>query len=41
MADLEALIASGIEVTVIIDGKEVPVESCDDVLTFGGGCVSD
>lgn len=38
MADLEALIASGIDVTVIIDGEEVPVESCDDVLTFGGGC---
>ena len=38
MADLEALIASGIEVTVIIDGEEVPVESCDDELTFGGGC---
>ena len=38
MADLEALIAEGIEVTVIIDGEEVPVESCDDELTFGGGC---
>ena len=38
MADLEALIASGIDVTVIIDGEEVPVESCDEVLTFGGGC---
>jgi len=37
-ADLEALLANGIEVTVIIDGEEVPVESCDDVLTFGGGC---
>lgn len=41
MADLEALIAEGIEVTVIIDGEEVPVESCDDELTFGGGCDSD
>ena len=38
LADLEALLANGIEVTVIIDGEEVPVESCDDVLTFGGGC---
>jgi hypothetical protein len=38
MADLEALIANGIEVTVIIDGEEVPVESCDDELTFGGSC---
>ena len=38
MADLEALIASGIEVTVIIDGEEVPVESCEDGLTFGGSC---
>lgn len=38
MADLEALIASGIDVTVIIDGEEVEVTQCEDELTFGGGC---
>jgi hypothetical protein len=36
--DIEALIANGIQVTVIIDGEEVVVEQCDDVLTFGGSC---
>ena len=36
--EIETLIAEGIQVTVIIDGEEVPVDSCDDVLTFGGSC---
>ena len=38
LADIEALIANGIAVTVIIDGEEVEVTQCDDTLTFGGGC---
>ena len=38
MADLEALIANGIEVTVVIDGEEVEVTQCEETLTFGGGC---
>ena len=38
IADIEALIANGIQVTVIIDGEEVQVSQCDDVLTFGGSC---
>ena len=38
MADLEALIANGIEVTVIIDGEEVEVTQGEETLTFGGGC---
>jgi len=38
LADIEALIANGIQVTVIIDGEEVEVTQCDDTLTFGGGC---
>lgn len=38
LEQLEELIASGIEITVIIDGEEVPVEECEDGgLTFGGG----
>lgn len=36
--DIEALIANGIQVTVIVDGEEVEVEQCEDTLTFGGGC---
>ena len=38
IADIEALIANGIKVTVIIDGEEVVVEQCEDGLTFGGSC---
>ena len=38
LADIEALIANGIAVTVIVDGEEVEVTQCDDTLTFGGGC---
>ena len=38
LADIEALIANGIQVTVIIDGEEVEVEQCEDTLTFGGSC---
>ena len=37
LADIEALIAEGIQVTVIIDGEEVEVSQCPDGLTFGGG----
>jgi hypothetical protein len=38
LADIEALIANGIQVTVIIDGEEVEVQQCEDELTFGGSC---
>lgn len=35
--ELTALIANGLQITVIIDGEEVPVEQCEDGgLTFGG-----
>ena len=35
--ELTELLADGIEVTVIIDGEEVPVEQCEEGgLTFGG-----
>ena len=39
--EIKAAVASGITVTVIVDGEEVEVTSCDDgSLTFGGGsCV--
>jgi hypothetical protein len=37
LADIEALIANGIKVTVLIDGEEVEVSQCPDGLTFGGG----
>ena len=37
LADIEALIAEGIQVTVLIDGEEVEVSQCPDGLTFGGG----
>jgi hypothetical protein len=36
LADIEALIANGIQVTVVIDGEEVEVTQCEDELTFGG-----
>jgi len=38
LEDIEALIANGIRVTVVIDGEEVEVTQCADELTFGGGC---
>ena len=38
LADIEALIANGIQVTVVIDGEEVEVTQCEDELTFGGTC---
>jgi hypothetical protein len=41
IADIEALIANGIQVTVVIDGEEVQVSQCEDQLTFGGGCTND
>jgi hypothetical protein len=41
IADIEALIANGIQVTVVIDGEEVEVTQCEDQLTFGGGCTND
>jgi hypothetical protein len=38
LEDIEALLANGIQVTVVIDGEEVEVEQCEDSLTFGGTC---
>ncbi len=38
LEDIEALLANGIQVTVIIDGEPVEVEQCEETLTFGGGC---
>lgn len=38
LADIQALLANNLEVTVLIDGEAVEVEQCeDDGLTFGGG----
>jgi len=39
LEEITDLITNGIEVTVIIDGEETPVEECEsgDSLTFGGG----
>ena len=38
LEDIEALIANGIQVTVIVDGEEVEVTQCEETLTFGGTC---
>ena len=39
LEEITDLITNGIEVTVIIDGEETPVEECEsgDALSFGGG----
>jgi len=38
LADIQALLANNLEVTVLIDGEAVEVEQCEDGgLTFGGG----
>jgi hypothetical protein len=38
LADIQALLANNLEVTVLIDGEEVEVEQCPDGgFTFGGG----
>lgn len=38
LADIQALLANNLEVTVLIDGEAVEVEQCSDGgLTFGGG----
>jgi hypothetical protein len=41
LADIQALLANNLEVTVLIDGEEVEVEQCPEGgLTFGGGSES-